>query len=128
MVPEELRYTAEHEWVAPAEGGGCGWASPTMRRMRWATSSSCSFLRPGPRWSAGEPMGEIESTKSVSELYAPVSGGWRRSTRRSLDAPEVINTAPYGEGWLVEIRAGVTTAGAVESLLDAAAYRRLTDA
>jgi len=74
---------------------------------------------------AGEPLGEVESTKSVSEIYAPITG---RVVARNDDLendPGVINTDPYGAGWLIEIEPA--DPGAVSALLDAAGYRALTE-
>jgi len=74
---------------------------------------------------AGQSLGEVESTKSVSEIYAPLSGTVTARNERLGDEPELINTDPYGAGWLVEIEPESATG--VEELLDAEAYRRLTE-
>lgn len=126
VVPEELRYTAEHEWVASAQGGRVRVGITHYAQDALGDIVFVQLPEVGAEVVAGEPMGEVESTKSVSELYAPVSGRVAAVNPAVADAPEVINTAPYGEGWLVEIEPG--DAAAVEGLLDAAAYRRLTDA
>jgi glycine cleavage system H protein len=78
----------------------------------------------GAEVSAGDSFGEVESTKSVSEIYAPISGEVTAVNQAVVDTPELINTDPYGEGWLVEIRPA--EAGAVAALLDAEGYGQLT--
>lgn len=78
----------------------------------------------GKQVSAGDVFGEVESTKSVSELFAPVDGEVAAVNGAVVDSPELINSDPYGEGWLIEIR--VADRGTVEGLLDADAYQALT--
>ena len=123
--PEDLRYTAEHEWVrAGGSTGAAGvvrigitdYAQDALGDVVYVTLPEV-----GVAVTAGESCGEVESTKSVSDLYAPLSG---EVTARNdgLDAtPELVNTDPYGEGWLFELRPA--DADAVAGLLDVAAYR-----
>jgi glycine cleavage system H protein len=119
--PEDLRYTAEHEWVRPgADGvlrvGITAYAQDALGDVVYVTLPDV-----GAAVSAGDPCGEVESTKSVSDLYAPVSGDVT-ARNEGLDAtPELVNTDPYGEGWLFELRP--SDPAAVEGLLDAGAYR-----
>ena len=86
-------------------------------------------LRPAPgagrEVSAGDSFGEVESTKSVSEIYAPISGTVVGRNDKLVDEPETINADPYGEGWLVEI--DPSDPAALDGLLTAAAYRELTE-
>jgi glycine cleavage system H protein len=134
MVPDDLRYTAEHEWVAPAQtppGDGAA-ASPAVRigitHFAQDALGDIVYVQlpdPGTAVRAGEPLGEVESTKSVSEVYAPLSGTVVTRNEQLGAAPELLNTDPYGAGWLVEI--APSDAGAVDALLDAAAYRELTE-
>jgi glycine cleavage system H protein len=126
VIPEDLRYTAEHEWVAsdgsgPVRVGITHYAQDALGDIVYV-----QLPDEGTAVRAGDPMGEIESTKSVSEIYAPLSGTVTARNERLGGEPELINTDPYGEGWLVEIEP--TTASAVDDLLDAEAYRRLTEA
>ena len=79
----------------------------------------------GANVAAGGSLGEVESTKSVSEIYAPVAGVVSAVNEALSANPELVNTAPYGEGWICEIT--VEDVSAVESLLDAAAYQALTN-
>jgi glycine cleavage system H protein len=82
----------------------------------------------GDEVSPGNPMGEVESTKSVSDIYAPVSGTVSAVNDALTDAPETVNADPYGEGWLVEITVSGDAGDPTEGLLDAAAYQALVDA
>ncbi|MDG4831027.1 glycine cleavage system protein GcvH [Solwaraspora sp. WMMD1047] len=125
MIPEDLRYTAEHEWVA-----GDGSAPVRVGITHFAQDALGDIVyvqlpEEGATVAAGESLGEIESTKSVSEIYAPVSGTVVGRNAVLGDTPEVINTDPYGAGWLVEI--APAQPAAVAELLTAAAYRELTE-
>jgi glycine cleavage system H protein len=132
VIPEDLRYTAEHEWLTaprPAADGG----SPTHKVgiTDFAQDSLGDIVyvqlpEVGAEVKAGESLGEVESTKSVSEIFAPVTGTVVARNEQLDGTPELVNTDPYGEGWLVEIRPA--DPAAVEALLDAAAYRDLTEA
>jgi glycine cleavage system H protein len=125
-IPENLRYTAEHEWVSDAAG-----AEPVRVGITDFAQDSLGDVvyvqlpEPGTQVTAGESLGEVESTKSVSEIYAPLSGEIVARNDALNAAPELLNSDPYGEGWLVEIRP--SDAAAVSALLDAAAYRDLTE-
>ncbi|GIJ44198.1 glycine cleavage system H protein [Virgisporangium aliadipatigenens] len=125
-IPENLRYTAEHEWVSDAAGtepvrvGITDFAQDSLGDVVYV-----QLPEPGTQVTAGESLGEVESTKSVSEIYAPVSGEVVARNDALNATPELLNSDPYGEGWLVEIRP--SDAAAVSALLDAAAYRDLTE-
>lgn len=125
MIPDELRYTAEHEWV---RGGGDTVRVGITDHAQEALGDIVFVTLPevGTEVEAGQSLGEVESTKSVSDIYAPISG---EVVARNdvLDArPELVNADPYGEGWMIEVRPA--DPAAVDSLLDAAAYRKLTGA
>ena len=126
MIPEELRYTAEHEWVA-GDGGGGPVRVGITHFAQDALGDIVYVQLPdeGASVQAGESFGEIESTKSVSEIYAPVAGTVVGRNEALVDTPEVINTDPYGAGWLVEIAPGEPES--VAGLLTASAYRELTE-
>ncbi|WP_434582064.1 glycine cleavage system protein GcvH [Carbonactinospora thermoautotrophica] len=122
-----MRYTREHEWVrdpGEAEGsvrvGITDYAQHALGDIVFVTLPEV-----GAEVTAGERCGELESTKSVSDLYAPVSGTVvARNT--TLDAtPEVINSDPYGEGWMIEIKP--SDPAQLEQLLNAAEYQALLD-
>jgi glycine cleavage system H protein len=123
MYPEDLKYTAEHEWVrSPGESDG----SVRIGITHYAQDALgdivyVSLPEVGQDVSAGTPCGELESTKSVSDVYAPVDGTVT-AVNGSLDAtPELVNNDPYDAGWLFELRPA--EASAVEGLMDAATYQ-----
>ena len=122
-IPDELRYTEEHEWVR--SGDDAVVVGITDHAQEQLGDVVYVDLPPdGTTVRAGEAFGEVESTKSVSDLYAPVSGTVSSRNELLEDRPELLNSDPYGEGWLVRIQPD--DAEAVEALLDAAAYRDLT--
>jgi glycine cleavage system H protein len=124
LIPDGLRYTAEHEWVALGAGalrvGITDFAQDALGDIVYV-----QLPEPGSAVQAGQSLGEVESTKSVSEIYAPVSGKVTTRNERLGEEPELINTDPYGDGWLVEIEPESATA--IDGLLDADGYRRLTE-
>ena len=124
MVPEDLRYTAEHEWVAGDGGAPLRVGITHFAQEALGDIVYVQLPDEGTAVQAGGPMGEVESTKSVSEIYAPVSGTVVARNPALADEPELINTEPYAAGWLVEI--APDDPAAVGGLLDAAAYRELT--
>lgn len=121
-IPEELQYTEEHEWVRTGDDEvTVGITDHAQEQL-----GDVVFVDLPPEGAtvvAGDAFGEVESTKSVSDLYAPVSGTVTASNEALEDRPEVLNSDPYGEGWLVRIQPDDPRA--VEELLDAAAYRDL---
>ena len=123
-IPEELRYSAEHEWVR-VEG-----ASATIGITDFAQDSlgDIVFVQlpdVGTDVIAGAGITEIESTKSVSDIYAPVTGTVTAVNEALQDQPELVNQDPYGEGWIMTIEC--STPDEFAALLDAAAYRALTE-
>ncbi|TNC25378.1 glycine cleavage system protein GcvH [Amycolatopsis alkalitolerans] len=123
-TPEELRYTEEHEWVATGSGGAVRVGITDYAQDQLGDVVFVDLPEVGKRVSAGETFGEVESTKSVSELFAPLDGEVAAVNSAVVDAPELINSDPYGEGWLIEIR--IADASAVDALLDSGAYQALT--
>jgi glycine cleavage system H protein len=123
VYPDDLSYTAEHEWVrspGDAEGsvrvGITHYAQDALGDIVYV-----SLPEVGDTVTGGETCGELESTKSVSDIYAPVTGEVV-ARNDGLDAtPELVNSDPYGAGWLFEI--APAEAGAADGLMDAAAYR-----
>jgi glycine cleavage system H protein len=119
--PENLKYTAEHEWIRdPGESAGSVRVGITAYAQE-ALGDIVFVQLPevGDAVTAGAVVGELESTKSVSEVYAPL-GGEVVARNEALDAtPELVNTDPYGEGWLFELKAS----DGGEDLLDAATYQ-----
>ncbi len=119
--PEDLRYTAEHEWVRVSDDGTLRVGITAFAQEALGDVVYVSLPAVGEQLTAGDANGEVESTKSVSDLFVPVSGEVT-AVNGVLDAsPELVNTDPYGEGWLYALRP--TDPGAVDALLDVAAYR-----
>ncbi|MEH0938534.1 glycine cleavage system protein GcvH [Micromonospora psammae] len=125
MIPEDLRYTAEHEWVVGSDGGAVRVGITHFAQDALGDIVFVQLPDEGAVVAAGEPLGEIESTKSVSEIYAPVSGTVAARNEALADTPDVINTDPYGAGWLLEITPD--DPAALDGLLSAGAYRELTE-
>jgi glycine cleavage system H protein len=127
VIPEDLRYTAEHEWVGTREGteavrvGITDYAQDLLGDIVFV-----QLPEPGTAVEAGRPLGEVESTKSVSEIFAPLTGTVRARNDQLADEPELINSDPYGAGWLLEIEPDDSTD--IDDLLDAATYGELTTA
>jgi glycine cleavage system H protein len=121
-VPDDLRYTADHEWVR-VEGDRVRVGITDYAQDALGDVVFVSLPEPGTAVEAGGSFGEVESTKSVSDVYAPVSGTVVEVNAELGDAPQRLNDDPYGEGWMCVIE--VADRGALESLLDAEGYRKL---
>lgn len=123
-VPDELSYTAEHEWVRAEAGAATVRVGITdYAQQALGDVVYVSLPEPGASVERGAAVGEIESTKSVSDLYAPVSGTVRTRNDALDEQPELINSDPYGAGWIVEIE--FSDESELGELLDAAGYRTL---
>ena len=120
MYPAELKYTAEHEW-AKAEGDSIRVGITDFAQEALGDIVYVSMPEVGVDVRAGQVFGEVESTKSVSDLYAPVSGTVVSRNAELTSRPELLNSDPYGEGWIVTIQP--SDADALGSLLDVAAYQ-----
>ncbi|MDQ1381344.1 MAG: glycine cleavage system protein [Actinomycetota bacterium] len=123
-VPDELRYSPEHEWVrltgTVARVGITDFAQDSLGDVVFVELPDV-----GLDAVAGASVSEIESTKSVSDVYVPVSGVVSAVNDALTEQPELVNQDPYGAGWMFEMEVG--EAGEVDGLLDAAAYRALTE-
>ena len=123
-VPDELRYSPEHEWVrlsgTVARVGITDFAQDSLGDVVFVQLPDV-----GLDAVAGASVSEIESTKSVSDVYVPVSGVVSAVNEALTEQPELVNQDPYGAGWMFEMEVG--EAAEVEALLDAAAYRALTE-
>ena len=123
-VPAELRYSSDHEWVAVtgtrARVGITEYAQDALGDVVYVQVPDL-----GASVAAGDSFGEVESTKSVSDVYAPVSGTVVAVNETLADTPETINRDPYGDGWLCEI--ALADASELEALLDADAYQALLE-
>ncbi len=120
--PEELKYTKEHEWVR-VDGDRAVMGITDYAQDALGDIVYVDLPEVGTEVSAEQSFCEVESTKSVSEIYAPVSGEVAEVNETLEDAPQKINDAPYGDGWLCTIR--MTDAAEVDRLLDASAYQQL---
>lgn len=123
-APQDLRYTEEHEWVATVGAGSVRVGITAYAQDQLGDVVFVDLPEVGTRLTAGAAFGEVESTKSVSELFAPVAGEVVGVNESLAESPEAINTDPYGEGWLIELE--LEDATSVAGLLDAEAYQRLT--
>jgi glycine cleavage system H protein len=122
-VPDELQYTAEHEWVAISEGS----ATVGITDHAQGALGDVVFVSvpaAGTKVTAGEPCGEVESTKSVSDLYSPVDGEVTEVNQEVDDDPGLVNSDPYGAGWLFRVRLSGADEPAT-GLLSAAEYDAL---
>ena len=127
MYPEDLKYTSEHEWVRdPGETPGTVRIGIThYAQDQLGDIVYVKLPQVGEDVVAGEPCGELESTKSVSDLYAPVSGTVTAVNEELSSRPELVNSDPYGNGWMVVIEADA--ADGHEGLLTAAEYDKLIE-
>jgi glycine cleavage system H protein len=121
--PQDLRYTPEHEWVRAGSGGVVRIGITAFAQDALGDVVFVSLPAVGDSVSAGDTCGEVESTKSVSDLYAPLSGEVVAVNEALDSAPELVNTDPYGQGWMYDVK--LTDAAAGGSLLDLEAYRAL---
>lgn len=124
-IPGDLRYTAEHEWVKDAGDGVVRVGITAFAAEALGDVVFISLPAVGETVGAGTSCGEVESTKSVSDLYAPADGEIV-AVNETLDAtPESVNTDPYGEGWMYDLK--LADPSAVDSMLDAAGYEAILD-
>lgn len=122
-TPSELRYTEQHEWVRDdgevVRVGITDFAQDQLGDVVYVDLPS-----PGAEVQQGQPFGEVESTKSVSDLYAPVTGVVEERNEALDDRPELVNSDPYGDGWMLTIRP--RDRAELDGLLDAEAYQAFT--
>jgi glycine cleavage system H protein len=122
QVPAQLRYSNDHEWVS-VEGSRARVGITDYAQDALGDVVYVQVPKVGATVAAGDSFGEVESTKSVSDVYAPVSGTVVAVNEALADAPETLNSDPYGAGWLCDIE--MSNPEQVDSLLDAAAYHAL---
>ena len=121
MVPDDVRFTREHEWVREAADGTIVFGITDYAQDALGDIVFVDLPDVGASVTAHAPCGEVESTKSVSELYSPVSGEVVAVNASLSDAPDTVNSDPYGGGWMLEVR----PTAPLEGLLSAAEYRAL---
>jgi glycine cleavage system H protein len=122
--PQELRYTEQHEWIR-AEGDRIRVGITDFAQDALGDVVYVDVPEVGTEVKAGQAFGEVESTKSVSDVYAPVSGTVVERNGTLSDAPETVNDDPYGQGWMIVIEP--TDRSELEALLDASAYQQFTE-
>jgi glycine cleavage system H protein len=124
-VPDDLQYTAEHEYLRPAEEDGVFYVGITdYAQGELGDVVFVELPSAGTTFQRNDSFGTVEAVKAVSDLYSPVSGEIVEANA-ALDAdPSLVNNDPYGEGWMIRVR--IDDPADLESLLDAAAYRALT--
>ncbi|HVS67932.1 MAG TPA: glycine cleavage system protein GcvH [Mycobacteriales bacterium] len=125
VVPEDLSYTAEHEWARREDDGTIRVGITDFAQEQLGDIVFVSLPTVGTTVAAGGVLGEVESTKSVSEIYAPLAGEVVARNEDLDGRPELINSDTYGGGWLVVIRPA--NPADVDELLDAAGYQTLVD-
>ena len=131
-MAEDLKYTAEHEWIAVVGSGDDAVLRIGITPFAQEALGDIVFVTlptVGTEVTAGQALGEVESTKSVSDVYAPVAGTVTGRNDQLETSPELVNSDPLGDGWMVELRPadGVEAALASDGMLDEAAYNALTD-
>jgi glycine cleavage system H protein len=123
QIPQDLRYSNDHEWAkvddATVRVGITDYAQDALGDVVFV-----DLPKVGTDVSVGGVVGEVESTKSVSEIYAPVGGTISAVNESLKNSPELVNSDPYGEGWIYEVT--TSSRGDYDALLDAAAYEALT--
>jgi glycine cleavage system H protein len=122
-TPSELRYSSDHEW-AKLEGDRVRVGITDYAQDALGDVVFVDLPKVGATLSVGGVLGEVESTKSVSEIYAPVAGTVAAVNTTLSSSPELVNSDPYGEGWICEIT--TSSSGDFDAMLDATAYEALT--
>jgi len=125
VVPEELRYSPAHEWVLTTVRGTVRVGITDYAQTQLGDIIHVELPLVGDSVALGDPVGEVESTKSVSEVFAPVAGEVVARNGALEDSPELVNSDPYGEGWMIEIK--LADASAMDSLMGANDYRKLIE-
>jgi glycine cleavage system H protein len=123
-VPDQLRYSSDHEWLS-RDGSRVRIGITDYAQDSLGDVVFVQLPTVGEPFAAGDTIGEVESTKSVSDIYAPVSGSVVAVNDALVDSPQLLNEDPYGEGWICEIE--LSDASQVDGLLDAAAYGGLIE-
>ena len=123
--PEELRYTKEHEWVSVEEGDRVRVGITDFAQDALGDVVYVDIPEEGTEVTFGQAFGEVESTKSVSDIYSPVSGRIAERNGVLSETPELVNRDPYGEGWMVVVE--MSDPSELNRLLNAASYRELVE-
>ncbi|HET8641651.1 MAG TPA: glycine cleavage system protein GcvH [Pseudonocardiaceae bacterium] len=121
MIPSELKYTKEHEWVGMTGANTVRIGITHYAQEQLGDVVFVQLPAVGETVAQGDSLGEVESTKSVSDVYTPVAGEVVARNDALESQPELVNSDPYGEGWMVELRVADTSA--LDALMDADGYR-----
>jgi len=125
-IPSDLYYTSEHEWVQRVSDDTVRVGITDFAQSSLGDVVFVQLPDTGTDVAAGDTFGEVESTKSVSDLYSPLTAKVVAVNSDLEGSPQLVNSDPYGEGWLIELRADADSlAGELEGLLDADAYQKL---
>jgi glycine cleavage system H protein len=122
-IPAELRYSKSHEWVKPESDGTVTIGITDYAQNSLGDITYVQVPKVGATLKAGETFGVVESVKAASDLYAPLGGTVTAVNTALESAPETVNRAPYGEGWMLKLKPA--DPAAIEAMLDAAAYGKL---
>jgi glycine cleavage system H protein len=125
-IPADLKYTAEHEWVRVIDESTIQFGITDYAQHALGDIVFVSLPSVGDSLTAGATCGEVESTKSVSDIYAPVSGEVSARNDAIETSPDTLNSDPYNNGWIVEVKVSGSATEVVAQLLDAAAYQAIT--
>jgi glycine cleavage system H protein len=123
--PEELRYTKEHEWVSVEEGDRVRVGITDFAQDALGDVVYVDIPEEGTEVTSGQAFGEIESTKSVSDIYSPVSGRIAERNGVLSETPDLVNRDPYGEGWMVVVE--MSDPSELNRLMNAASYREMVE-
>jgi glycine cleavage system H protein len=128
-IPADLRYNSDHLWARTTPGGLVGVGVTDFAQQSLGDVVAVTLPSPGDTVTAGEACGDIESVKSVNDLITPVTGIVRARNDNLTDAPDLVNTDPYGQGWMFEVETDpASQAQQLAALMDADAYRQLVGA
>ena len=125
-TPSDLKYTKEHEWVKIEADGAVTFGITDFAQSALGDVVFTNLPKVGDKLSSGQTCGEVESTKSVSDIYSPVTGVVKEVNETLANKPEILNSDPYGSGWMVKL-SGVNESE-LSALLDADGYTKLTQA
>jgi glycine cleavage system H protein len=125
-IPPDLKYTAEHEWVQVIDESTIRFGITDYAQEALGDIVFVSLPNVGDKLTAGSSCGEVESTKSVSDIFAPVSGEVVARNDAIETAPDTLNSDPYKNGWIIEVRVSGSASEIAGELMDAATYQALT--
>lgn len=125
MYPEDLKYTADHEWVKAGDAPAARVGITDFAQDALGDIVYVQLPEVGTAVRSGEACGELESTKSVNDLFAPISGTVTSVNEALADQPDLVNSDPYGEGWLIDIE--IDDEDELDALMDAETYQGQLD-